>query len=269
MKAIQTRIQKMRLIPCLLSGCSQNLTAVDSGQCPQRSYDEPEAAAVDFTFASLPPKGWQLQVPGKHSAQRVEDPVNANKKALRFELLQGERVQTRTVSRPRSEIYEKYRAPFGRVVHYQFQVYIPDAWQNADVRALITQWHGTPDLHWNEYSRSPNLGIEYRADRWLIRMQSSAVRVNTDNKTHMLRHTLYRSPVVEKNRWHQFDIKVRWSYQHDGLLNIHIDNQQVVDYQGPTAYNDCFGPYFKMGIYRDETPHTFVIYHNNYRRWLE
>ncbi|GAL17383.1 hypothetical protein JCM19235_5932 [Vibrio maritimus] len=82
----------------------------------------------------------------------------------------------------------------------------------------------------------------------------------------MTRVRHYLSEPIEKKRWYQFDIKVMWTPSSEGYLQVQIDDTTVVDYQGPTSYLDCVGPYFKAGVYRDYSPHTFVVYFDDYSR---
>ncbi|MGL6315535.1 polysaccharide lyase [Vibrio sp. WXL103] len=246
----------------VMSGCQ---TAADLPlTCPPSkvvSADEHQRSSDLETLA-----GWGKQFGHVHSATIITDPIDSNNQVLRIELREGEQYQTRSGWYHRAEVYEQYRAPFDTPMRYQFRVYIPDEWQFADVRALIAQWHATPDRHLGEISRSPNLGIELRDNRFLIRGQTSPLTVNKHNKQGMVRQQYYLSPPIEKNRWYEFDIKVTWTHEPSGSLEINIDNNQVVEYSGATSYNDCAGPYFKMGIYRDDSPSTFVIYFDDYFR---
>lgn len=253
----------------LLAGCTSASNSTQSvQQCKPIKNAGANTEHLDFQSNQLPPDGWKLQIPRTQSAQLFSDPTDLSNQVLRFELRPGEKVQTRSVNRPRAEIYEKYYAPFDTFIEYKFRVYIPSEWQNDDVRALIAQWHAYPDRQFNEVSRSPNLAIDYRDDKFLIRIQTSKQAVNYDNKIGMVRNALYKSEKVTKNQWHQFKVQVRWSAQDSGKLAVWLDNKKVINYTGPTAYNDCVGPYFKMGIYREESDKTFVIYHDDYERRL-
>ena len=53
----------------------------------------------------------------------------------------------------------------------------------------------------------------------------------------------------------------------DGMLRVFINDEQVVAYDGPFGYaDDKPEVYFKMGLYRDATPHPMSIIIDDYRR---
>ena len=255
----------------LLSGLlltSASTNAQELLQCPARTFPGETSTSISFDPSQWPLKGWLIQSPNPRALHLSSDPTDADNSVVRFELRQGETLQTRTVNRPRAELYEQYRAPFHRPIEYQFRVFIPNEWHNDNVRALIAQWHATPDLHLNEVSRSPNLALDMRGDQLLVKLQTSSVAVHHDNRTAMVHDVLYRSDPIKKNQWYQFKVQVNWSWSADGYVKLWIQNKQVVDYVGPTAYQDCYGPYFKMGIYRQDSPNTFVMYADDYQRKL-
>ncbi|MBF9000243.1 heparin lyase I family protein [Vibrio nitrifigilis] len=234
--------------------------------CPARHFPGAETTLHTFDANQWPLKGWLVQAPNHRALHLANDPTNKKNSVVRFELRHGETLQTRTVNRPRTELYEQYRAPFHHPIQYQFRVFFPNEWHSDNVRALIAQWHATPDLHLGEVSRSPNLALDVHGDQLLIKLQTSSVAVNHDNRTQMQRKVLYRSDPIKKNQWYQMKVDVNWSWSSDGYVKVWIQHQQVVNYIGPTAYQDCFGPYFKMGIYRQDSPNTFVMYADDYQR---
>ena len=260
---------KLTLLSCfVLSSASVMANSEELSLCPARNFPGEESTSVSFDPSQWPLKGWLIQSPNSRALYLSSDPTDAQNSVVRFELRQGETLQTRTVNRPRAELYEQYRAPFHHPIEYQFRVFFPDEWQNDDVRALIAQWHATPDLHLDEVSRSPNLALDVHGDQLLIKVQTSPVAVNQDNRTDMLHEVLYRSDPIKKNQWYQIKVEVNWSWSPDGYIKVWIQGQQVVNYVGPTAYQDCYGPYFKMGIYRQDSPNTFVMYADDYQRKL-
>ncbi|WP_165311220.1 polysaccharide lyase [Vibrio ziniensis] len=246
----------------LLSGCVNY--GIPELQCPSNDVKK---SPQYYRFSDLSQiNDWGHHYSYPYSAQIVSDPMDDSNKVLRVEIREGDTYRTYTGERHRAEIYEAYKANFNQLTHYSFRVLIPDEWQFVDVRSLIAQWHATPDRHLGEISRSPNLGIELRNDRFVIRGQASQVPVNTDNKKGMQRKTHYVSEPIKRNFWYQFDVVVNWSYEENGVIQISINSEPVVNFNGATSYYDCIGPYFKMGIYRDDTPKTFVIYFDDYQR---
>jgi hypothetical protein len=211
---------------------------------------------------------WSHEFAAPHAVQLVPDPVDPDNQVARFERRPGDRPVN--LGR-RAELSEfAFKAPFGREVVYRFRTYIPSDWPNQDVRCLIAQWHAWHDWVLAEALRSPVLGIEYRDDAFLIRLcHNEAWRQQDNSPASNHKTVLYRSDAyAEKGIWHTFEVRVRWSPDPDGAVRVWIDGHPVVDYVGPIGYRDALGPYFKMGLYRDETPDTFVIYHDDYRRYV-
>ncbi|GAL10301.1 hypothetical protein JCM19233_1278 [Vibrio astriarenae] len=233
-------------------------------ECPVLDTRSEQGHHFESDFSSL--NGWGAHFNYPHSAQIVADPIDNSNQALRIELQPGDVFQTRTGEANRAEIYETYRAPFNAEMQYRFRILISDEWQFDNVRALIAQWHATPDRHLGEISRSPNLGIELRDNRFLIRGQTSDLAVNLHNKEGMVRQQHYLSKPIKTNHWYQFEVDVVWTPQDSGFLRVSIDDEVVVNFSGPTSYLDCVGPYFKTGIYRDDTPNTFVMFVDDYSR---
>jgi hypothetical protein len=200
------------------------------------------------------------------AVQIVPDPVQAGNQVVRFELRHSD---AKVNLGHRAELSEyAFKAPFHTDMWYAFRTFIPESWPNQDVRCLIAQWHAWHDWAWGEALRSPVLGIEYWDRAFLIRLCHSDQKIQTDNSSRSNNKTvLYTSDAhAQKGVWHDFIVNVRWSPQEDGYLNVWIDGHQVVQYQGPIGYDDALGPYFKMGIYRDDVPDTFILYHDAYRR---
>ncbi len=248
----------------LLSGCTSS--AYSELHCPvSKAKKSPQQSRFsDFSHIN----DWGHHFSYTHSARIISDPIDPDNKVLRMEIRQGDTYRTYTGDRHRAEVYETYKAVFNQPIHYSFRVYVPEEWQFADVRSLIAQWHATPDKHLGEISRSPNLGIELHNNRFLIRGQTSNEVVNTHNKQGMHRYKYYESEPIKRNHWYKFDIFANWSHEDNGALIILIDDQEIVNFSGATSYYDCVGPYFKMGVYRDDTPETFVIYLDDYQRNL-
>lgn len=241
-----------------MSAFSGSLACPTSNDASKQQYER------SVSFSNL--TDWGRHFSYVHSATLVPDPHNEEHIVLRVEVQENDVFATRTGDAYRAEVYERYKAPFNTEMRYRFKTLISEEWEFDDVRALIAQWHATPDLHLGEISRSPNLGIEVRNNRFLIRGQTSDLPVNLHNKEGMTRVRHYLSEPIEKNRWYQLDIKVMWTPSSEGYLQVQIDDTTVVDYQGPTSYLDCVGPYFKAGVYRDYSPHTFVVYFDDYSR---
>jgi len=225
----------------------------------------------DFEQGNL--HGWNQEKSQFYSIQIVNNPVRSGNYSSRFEVRKGDmpyydRRRRRKVGRAELSEHRYFTAPFNTDLWYRFSTFIPKDWPNERNRCLIAQWHGVPDF--GEEWRSPPLGIEYRFNQFYIRICYSKKRIQHGNTARSNNKTpLYRSyEYAKKGVWHDFVINVKWSYKEDGYLNVWIDNNRVVRYRGPIGYNDRVGLFFKMGIYRDISEKTYVLYHDDYRRGI-
>jgi hypothetical protein len=212
-------------------------------------------------------RSWNSDKGASHSIQIVNNPTNSANQVVRFEVRSGDqfwwdRRYQKHAERAELSEYGYYNAPFGKDMWYSFRTFISPEWPMSPVRYLIAQWHASPDM--GEVLRGPPLGIEYNAGDFYIRIYHSSKRRMTET---IPASALYRSDEYSKKGvWHDFLINVKWTYKKDGYLNVWIDRNRVIKYRGPIGYNDRKGLYFKMGIYRDRSPDTFVLYHDDYRR---
>src|SRR5208282_5174192 len=177
---------------------------------------------------------WKIQSPGKpYSIQTASDVRKNGEDSLRFELRKGEQWN----SSFRSEVNTTEHPPMNSVRWYAFSLYLPAGFPIEDNRLVLAQWHGADKKELGEVARSPSMAFRYRAGRFYI----------TD------RHT---------SEWIVFVVQAKWSYQDDGFVNVWWNGKPIVQYHGPVGYNDDIGPYFKFGIYRDDTDKTYVAYYN-------
>jgi hypothetical protein len=233
------------------------------------------AAAVLASCAVIPARrgfetgtfeAWYTEFPEPDSAAVVTRPVREGKYAAAFTSAPGDR---RITGGFRTEVSEPWAAaPFRTEMWYRFSIFIPEDWPEADVRCLIAQWHGWPDLHRGEAWRSPVAALEYRNGMFIIRICFNDQPVQKDNSLSSNNKTiLYKSDrYAVKGVWHDFAVNAFFDPSGKGFFRVWIDGNKIVDYTGPLGYNDAFGPWFKMGLYRDESPETFTVYHDDYRR---
>jgi hypothetical protein len=99
--------------------------------------------------------------------------------------------------------------------------------------------------------RSPPFSINIEDGRWKLwsRWDSDPI---TDGAFPVGRQNLWDAGAVEGGRWTDWVIHAHWAYDHGqgGFLRVWRDGVQVVDYSGPTYYNDKRQGYLKLGIYK-------------------
>ena len=85
---------------------------------------------------------------------------------------------------------------------------------------------------------------------------------------------LFAREIDLRGQWSDYRFIIRFSPGPSGLIQGWRNGEQVVNYHGPTAYeeNEQTGYdrpsafYFKMGLYRDLMPEPMTIYLDEYRK---
>jgi hypothetical protein len=193
------------------------------------------------------PDARSLQLCCEHSAEVVASPSRAGTHSLRMRLKRGDpqvegsqRAELRT---PAARMGESYL--------YRFRVRVPADWKN-DRQALLAQWHGVPDRFLGEMHVPPPLRLSLKDD--LIQFQSRSddgrrvSRAFWDAGRTPDNEVVWSGP-LERERWVDWAIEIRWSCGEDGRLQIWKDGTRVVDRTGPNTYNDAIAPYLKLGVY--------------------
>ena len=164
----------------------------------------------------------------------------------------------------RSEVNARDFPPMGSVRWYAFSLLVPEDFPIEDNRLVLAQWHGADKKYLGELPRSPSMSFRYSNSSFSITICHSADRIVRDPKA-VLSKSLFKTEQFPRNAWNDFVIEARWSCQSDGFVNVWWNGRQVVRYSGPVGYNDDFGPYFKFGLYRDDSDKTYAVYFNRVR----
>jgi Ca2+-binding RTX toxin-like protein len=81
-----------------------------------------------------------------------------------------------------------------------------------------------------------------------------------DPADHEYRELYVDTKDIERGRYYDMDIEVRFENNGNGFLNVWRDGVKIVSYSGPIGYDN--GVYWKYGIYRSETDTKIAV---NYR----
>ncbi|WP_309400779.1 heparin lyase I family protein [Cerasicoccus maritimus] len=193
---------------------------------------------------------WWQETPGTTAVLETTDNiVHSGNRALKVTLSNPDN------SIVRSEIGHRLPITIGKQYFYRFSVYLPTVGHPAKLpsggHSIFAQWHGRKDP--NESYRNANLAFSITTDSKLaITTAYSAEPVNDGSTTTKVSH---KNPDgsnfdLPKGQWITFEVSVLWDYTSNGFLDIWQDGEHIVNYSGPTSYNDADGPYFKCGIYR-------------------
>jgi hypothetical protein len=122
-------------------------------------------------------------------------------------------------------------------------------------RGVLFQIHDTP-VDWS-IGLNPIFAISEmeNTDNWYIRQrymtEPEGVHTKDDQVTAF--SDLYGS--MEKGAWTDWVIEYRPDYRlnsdgGNGVTRVWRNGRQIIDYEGPNAYNQSAGPYIKFGAYR-------------------
>ena len=195
-------------------------------------------------FESRDLSGWLTEdLCCKHSFEYVDSPVYSGNQAAKFTLCQ----QDPKVSNGRRCELKRYGLfPVGTERWYSFKIFLPEDYVADQDFEIVTQWHGIPDFIEGETWRSPPLALITQDGKWFVRRHWDPNRVTKE--------AIFSEKIdlgaYQKSAWTSWVFHVEWSYCSDGLLEIWKDEDLVFQQTGPNTYNDLFGPYFKIGIYR-------------------
>ena len=221
---------------------------------------------VEATAAWMEPLGcaWGSQSPGElYSIASTSLVKRDGIDSLRFELREGE-VYSDLFGKTsfRSEVNTRDFAPLGDVRWYSLSILLPANFPIEDNRLVLAQWHGADKKYLGEPSRSPVLAFRFSRGHFFVTIRHSSDRVVCDPSS-ATSVTLFDTDRFPLAVWNDFVVQARWSYGNDGQVNVWWNGRQVVQYSGPVGYNDDLGPYFKFGLYRDNSEQTYVAYFNH------
>lgn len=205
--------------------------------------------AVDFETGDL--SQMKMQKAQEDSISIVTSPVRAGSHAAKT-LLRA--TDPEVNSGQRAEFSDGKRSTMiemGKDYWYGLSIFVPDDFQPVeDSDAVLFQWHT------QQSGPSPVLAIRIKDDVW---------RITTDATDK--RRTLARLP-LEKGRWVDWVVHVKWSAKPDGFWTIWKDGVQVAsELNIVTQYPEELGPYAKFGQYHSvsKTVPQNVVYFDEYR----
>ena len=167
----------------------------------------------------------------------------------------------------RSEVTRGEVANVGEEYWYGFSIFLPEGYIVNDVSyEILAQWHGRPDFDIGEDWRNPIMALDVDEGTWAV-----VIRYDSKRNTFESGERVYDGQEYfdfgsyETGVWTDWVFHVKWSYESDGLLEIWKNGVKVLYREGPNAFNDAEGPYFKMGIYSGDVPCTRIVYHDEFR----
>jgi hypothetical protein len=142
---------------------------------------------------------------------------------------------------------------------YSFSLFIPDDFPIVETRLVIAQWK--QNCNGNCDPDNPVIAVRFESGRLFITLQNSFER-----------KTLFEYSGNPTAKWLDFKFDVFFSDSDSGKLNVDLNDRNIIDYHGITAYSEKYGYpaeskfYFKTGLYRDKMEQTMTIYIDNFKK---
>jgi len=177
---------------------------------------------------------------GKKEVISAPEPVRSGQHAMKVML---------THDQHRTEMTSFRSAPYGEF-KYGWSIYLPKEFDGNSWFSIVTQWHSWGSgKDYTITPPGPPTCMVISKDKWdfLLRYQDG----DTDKATQ--KHFDLGSIDPDRGKWTDFYMEVNWQSPKSGggYVRLWKDGQQVVDYQGPTWFEDkTSGPFFKMGVYK-------------------
>jgi len=179
-----------------------------------------------------------------HSLKIVNSPTRAGNRAVQFTLNQLDGVR-------RAELRSVNAVPANSEAWYGFSVYLPKSWViDRGANDIIAQYGAPPDRKLGEtHSRGgPPLALVVSGKnfhivrRWDTNPTTTPKSVDNEERIDI---GAYKTGV-----WTDFVIHIKWSYKHDGFIQVYKNGKLVVDKKVSTNRNDQGGIFFNTGIYK-------------------
>ena len=143
---------------------------------------------------------------------------------------------------------------------YAFSLFLSQDFPIDTTRLVLAQW--------KQYCRSgkckidnPVLSLRYEGGEFYISL-----------KTDPEKRILFQTNDEIRNKWLDFKFRIRFSRNSNGEILAWLNNNQIINYNGITAYNQKYGYpspgyfYFKIGLYRDHMNVPMTVYIDDYSK---
>ena len=212
-----------------------------------------------FDFESGDLSGWSLKrLPNPEHARIITNPTRAGKYAVAVTLSPGERYKDGW----KSELSDKLLAPFNKEIWYRVSHYLPAGFSPQKGNScILAQWHNA-----GEVGFSPLLAHRYVNGILHVTVAYGTADI-PKSYDDVVSEDFFKVPMA-KDIWHNFVYRAYWSRGEAGWIKAWYNGKYMGIYKGPTGYKiDSDGPYFKAGVYCEETPdQALTAYFDEYRR---
>jgi hypothetical protein len=137
---------------------------------------------------------------------------------------------------------------------------LPQDFPIVPTRLVIAQWK--QDCKSGDcIPENPVIALHYESGELNVTLQVGPKKI-----------ALYSRTEGIVNNWLDFRFEILFSRDQHGRIKAWLNDQQIVDYKGVTAYSKSYGYptpgrfYFKMGLYRDKMEQPMAIYLDEYKK---
>jgi Ca2+-binding RTX toxin-like protein len=178
-----------------------------------------------------------------------------NDDTFRFEVRADDFWKYGSTTSERSEIRGETVYAAGEVLNVSYSFMIePGAANTATGRGGEGDWLILGQFHADDWESQPPFAIEMLKEKMAI-----VIRYG-DPADHEYRELFVDTKDIERGRYYDMDIEVRFENDNTGFLNVWRDGEKIVSYSGPIGYDN--GVYWKYGVYRSEANTEIAV---NYR----
>lgn len=145
---------------------------------------------------------------------------------------------------------------------YRFSIFIPNDFPIVPTRLVLAQWKQEEENE-NALVNNPILALRYQNGELFITLQTGE---------RQSRISLYSTKEEIRGKWLDFVFHVKFSRIRKGFVKVWMNEKQVADYKGVTAYSEKYNYpkpgnfYFKMGLYRDKMDEPMTAYFDEFRK---
>lgn len=201
---------------------------------------------------------WQAQnagLPHSKSLAKVDE-----RDAIRFEIRSGETWANKSgIKTFRTEVNTDTFPPLESENWYKFSIYLPKDFPIEDNRLVLAQWWAKTKVHLGEVHRSPILQLRFAEGTLAILLRRYPKKVTTDDESY-IQTRFFEKENFQLGFWHDFVFQIKWSATENGFIKAWLGGKKIIDFKGITENQDEVGPTFKFGLYRDDSPKTYVSY---------
>ncbi len=149
----------------------------------------------------------------------------------------------------RSEMTGYRSAAYGEY-KYGWSIFVPEDFDGKSSFSIVTQWHDWGSGKKYIEDGGPPTSMYISNDTWRMKLRYQD-GMEGDKLTK--KEFSFGSIDQDRGKWTDFVLEVNWQSPKSGggYFRLFKDGEQVIDYEGPTWYEDKVqGPFFKMGVYK-------------------